>query len=158
MKIITMDLDSIVLFLSDMDFSLEEDIECLENNFRDIFIKLKKLYNIDIDGYYEINIYKDNVGVVVDILRDNECFEYYDNQIDMHISIHNDNILFEVNDFYIFPESILKKFDCYSYNNKFYVRVNQKLSSYECSYLLEYSNTILYSDLTKYIVQKNNLI
>ena len=57
MKIITMDLDSIILYLSDMDFSLEENIDILEEKFRDIFLHLKGLYDIDIEGYYKIDIY-----------------------------------------------------------------------------------------------------
>ena len=109
MKIITMDLDSIILFLSDMDFSLDEDIDELENNFRNIFIRLRNLYDIDIQGYFKVDIYKDKyIGAIIEIQKDDmEYFDYLDSQIDMNISIHNDEIiLFEVIDLYLFSEKL----------------------------------------------------
>ncbi len=161
MKIITVDLDSIILFLSDMDFSLEEDIDELENSFRNIFIRLRDLYDIDIQGYFKVDIYKDKyIGVVVDIKKeDMEYFDYLDGQIDMHISIHNDEvILFEVNDLYSFYKNLIDKISYYIYHDKFYIKVNNVLTDFEKSNLLEFSNSILYGSKTKYILQKNNLI
>lgn len=157
MKIITMDLDSIILFLSDMDFSLEEDILELENKFRDIFLRLKKLYNIDIEGYYKIDIYVDNfIGVIVDIEREDfEYFEYSDNQVDMHISIHNNEfILIEIDDIYVLPDKFLEKVLYYNYDNKFYINIIEPLSVSERAEILEISNSILYGSLAKYIIKK----
>lgn len=161
MKIITMDLDSIILFLSDMDFSLEEDIEELENNFRNIFIRLRDLYDIDIQGYFRVDIYKDKyIGIIVDIKKeDMEFFDYLDGQIDMHISIHADEvILFEVDDLYLISNTLTNKIAYYIYHDKFYINVKEALTKFEKSYLLEFSNSILYGSMTKYILQKNNLL
>lgn len=157
MKIITMDLDSIILFLSDMDFSLEEDILELENKFRDIFLRLKRLYNIDIEGYYKIDIFVDKfIGVVVDIEREDfDYFEYSDNQIDMHISIHNDEtILLEIDDQYILPDKFLDKVLYYNYDNKFYINIVEPLSVSERAEMIEISNSILYGSVAKYIIKK----
>lgn len=157
MKIITMDLDSIILFLSDMDFSLEQDTLELEDKFRNIFLRLKRLYNIDIEGYYKIDIYRDIfIGVIVDIERENfEYFEYSDNQVDMQISIHNDEIiLLEIDDIYILPNKYLEKVLHYNYDNKFYINVIKPLSILEKAELLEISNSILYGTMAKYITKK----
>ena len=103
MKIITMDLDSIVLLLFDMDFSLEENIDLLEDKFHDIFLSLRNLYDIQVEGYYKIDIYKNKYyGMIVEIKKEEiDYFDYFDNQIDMRISIHDDNlILYEFDDYF----------------------------------------------------------
>lgn len=160
MKIIAMDLDSIILYLSDMDFSLEENIDILEEKFRDIFLHLKGLYDIDIEGYYKIDIYKDKYyGVIVEIEK--EEFEYldcFDNQVDMRISIRDNFILYEFDDFFSVPESLGNKMQFYMYNNKIYGKLNDFISEIDGSILQEYNSSVLYGSNTKYILQKKNNI
>lgn len=161
MKIITMDLDSIVLYLSDMDFSLEEDIDELESRFRDIFLRLKNLYNIDIEGYYKIDIYKDTYyGVIVKIKKEElDYFDYFDNQIEMRISIHEENsILYEFDDFFSLNDSLLQKMNFYMYHDKIYGELKECISKIEGAYLHEECISIVYGSVTKYILQKKNNI
>lgn len=160
MKIITMDLDSIILYLSDMDFSLEENIDVLEEKFRDIFLHLKGLYDIDIEGYYRIDIYKDKYyGVIVEIKKEEfEYFDCFDNQVDMRISIHDDFILYEFDDFFSVPESLIKKMKFYIYHDKVYGKLNDLVSEIDGSKLHEYSSSVLYGANAKYILQKKNNI
>lgn len=161
MKIITMDLDSIVLFLSDMDFSLEENIDMLEEKFRDIFLHLKGLYDIDIEGYYKIDIYKDKYyGVIVEIEKEEfEYFDCFDNQVDMRISIHDDNfLLYEFDDFFSVPESLSKKMQLYIYHDKVYGKLKDFISEIDGSKLQEYSSSVLYGANMKHISQKKNNI
>lgn len=160
MKIITMDLDSIVLFLSDMDFSLEENIDNLEEQFRDIFLHLKNSYNVDIEGYYKIDIYKNKYyGMIVEMEKEEfEYFEYLDNQVDMRISIHEELILYEFEDIFSVPHSLVEKMCFYTYHDKIYGEVKDFLSNIEGSYLQEHSYSILYGSITKYISQKKNNI
>lgn len=161
MKIITMDLDSIVLYLSDMDFSLEENIDELESKFRDIFLKLKNLYNMDIEGYYKIDIYKDNYyGMIVEIKREElDYFDYFDNQIEMRISIHEEHsILYEFDDFFSLNYSLLSKMRFYIYHDKIYGEVKEEISKIEGAYLQEQCTSIIYGSFTKYIFQKKNNI
>lgn len=161
MKIIAMDLDSIVLFLSDMDFSLEENIDDLEEKFRNVFLRLRNLYDIDVEGYYRIDIYKNKYyGMVVNIKKEEvEYFEYLDNQIDMRISVHEDSIiLYEFNDLFSIPSSLKDKMNLYLYHNKVYGDVKSFLSEVEGSSLQEYSCSIIYDSMTKYILHKSNNI
>lgn len=160
MKIITMDLDSIILYLSDMDFSLEENIDVLEEKFREIFLHLKGLYDIDIKGYYRIDIYKDKFyGVIVEIEKEEfEYFDCFDNQVDMRISIHDDFIFYEFDDFFSVPETLSKKLQFYIYHDKIYGKLNDFVSEIDGSKLQEYSSSVLYGSNTKYILQKKNNI
>lgn len=160
MKIIAMDLDSIVLYLSDMDFSMEENIDILEERFRDIFLHLKNSYDMDIEGYYKIDIYKNEYyGMIVEMEKEEfDYFDYYDNQVDMRISIHEDNsILYEFDDFFSIS-SLLDKMDFYMYRNKVYGKVKHFLTKIEGAYLQEQSSSIVYGSITKYISQKKNNI
>ena len=160
MKIITMDLDSIILFLSDMDFSLEENIDNLEDRFRDIFLHLKNSYDIDVEGYYKIDIYKNKYyGMIVEMEKEEfEYFEYLDNQVDMRISIHEELILYEFEDIFSVPHSLVEKMCFYIYHDKIYGEVKDFLSNIEGAYLQEYIYSIVYGSITKYISQKKNNI
>lgn len=161
MRIISMDLDSIVLFLSDMDFSLEENVDKTEDKFRDIFLNLKNLYNMDIEGYYGIDIYKNKFyGMVVLIEKEDiDYFDYFDNQIDMRISIHNDHlILYELDDYFVLPSSLLDKMKLYFYHNRIYGELTDFISKLDGAYLQEYSTSIIYDSVTRCITQKNNNI
>ena len=159
MRIITMDLDNIILFLADMDFSLEENVDELEERFRDIFLHLKSLYDIEGEGYYKIDIYKNMYyGMIVEINKEEfDYFDYFDNQIDMRISIHDNHmILYEFDDYLSIPESILDKLNLYIYQDKIYGELTDFISKIEGAYLQEYSSSIVYDSITRYISQKNN--
>jgi len=161
MKIITMDLDSIVLLLFDMDFSLEENIDLLEDKFHDIFLSLRNLYDIQVEGYYKIDIYKNKYyGMIVEIKKEEiDYFDYFDNQIDMRISIHDDNlILYEFDDYFSLPPNLFDKMNLYLYHDKIYGELTNIISKIEGAYLQEYSTSIVYGSITKYITQKNNNI
>lgn len=161
MRIISMDLDSIVLLLFDMDFSLEENLGLLEDKFRDIFVYLRNLYNIEVEGYYKIDIYKDKYyGIVVEINKEEiDYFDYFDNQIDMRISIHDDNvILYEFDDYFSIPSNLLEKLDLYLFNNKLYGTLIDNITKMEGAYLQEYSLSFVYGSMTRYIIQKNHNI
>lgn len=161
MRIMTMDLDSVVLFLSDMDFSLEENVDVLEDKFRDIFLNLKNLYDIDVEGYYRIDIYRNKYyGIVVLIEKEDiDYFDYFDNQIDMRISIHNDYlILYELDDYFALPSSLLDKMRLYFYHDKIYGELADFISKLDGAYLQEYSTSIIYDSVAKCIAQKNNNI
>lgn len=161
MKILTMDENGITLFLSDMKVSFEDDMEELEENLRTIFLHLKDVYNLDMQGYYVVDIYIDACyGVVVEIEKEDlDYFEYFDNQVDMRISIHNDTmILYEFIDIFSIPDMLLSNLDIYMYHDAFYAKLKKSLSPVQSALMLEHYHSIVYGDNTKHIVQKNNLI
>lgn len=157
MKILSIDEEYIELLLLNMDIHILDDRISLEEKFRDIFLKLKELYAIDIEGYYTIDIYVDDMmGMVVVIEKEDvEYFDIFDDQVDMRIAIHqNSSILYEIEDNFEILNHI--DLDMYVYKNKFYGKLIKPLSLLEIGYLLEYSINILYGNQTKLIVNSMN--
>ena len=54
----------------------------------------------------------------------------------------------------MFSEEFLKKFNCYIYHNKFYIRVICELDDLEKACLFEYCNSVLYNLEPNFITQK----
>ena len=124
--------------IKDIDF---KDKENLENYLKKIFRILKDKYDIKIEGYYEIDAYIDNnYGVILNLNR--EDFDYYDyfkNQVDMKISIIDNEFLYEVEDI---PKSLLNKVNVIIEDDKIYLKINKKLKDIEMMKLLESSKII----------------
>lgn len=118
-----------------------KDKENLENYLKKIFRILKDKYDIKIEGYYEIDAYIDNnYGVILNLNR--EDFDYYDyfkNQVDMKISIIDNEFLYEVEDI---PKSLLNKVNVIIEGDKIYLKINKKLEDIEMMKLLESSKII----------------
>lgn len=115
--------------------------DTLEDYLKKLFKTLKDKYNIKIEGYYEIDVYLDNnYGAILNLNR--EDFDYYDyfkNQVDMKISIIDNEFLYEVEDI---PKSLLNKVSVIIENNKIYLKINKKLKDIEMMKLLENSKII----------------
>lgn len=124
--------------IQNIDFKNKEN---LEDYLKKIFKTLKDKYNIKIEGYYEIDVYLDNnYGAILNLNR--EDFDYYDyfkNQVDMKISIIDNEFLYEVEDI---PKSLLNKVSVIIENNKIYLKINKKLKDIEMMKLLENSKII----------------
>ncbi len=87
----------------------------LEKYFRDLFIKLSDIYNIELCGSYDIDVFIDkNSGVILDIKSIDGSYYDYD-FVDMNINISKyNNFLYRCDRFI--------DIDCnvYSYNSSFY--------------------------------------
>jgi len=113
--------NNLIVFLnkkmvSNVDFFNKSE---LEDYFRSLFLKLNSDYDFDMSGSYSIDVFIDkNYGVVLEIEKDDiDYFDYYDNVIDMKITIskYSDFIyklegnignLFEFCDIYLFNGDI----------------------------------------------------
>lgn len=148
--------DKIIVFLNkektqNIDFNDEDK---LEEYFKTIFSILNKKYNIELNGYYNVDIYKDNnYGIILEI--ENEQLDYYNyfNQIDMKINISKDNtFLYEIK--YEFLDNIfLKNTICYKYLDKIYLKVQDNIDDITFAKLLEFSNVVYgekINDILKY--------
>ena len=136
MKIIINDSDNFILFFNKLnDISLDN-----EDDYKNIFLKLKHFYNIDIYGFYNINVFIDNnYGYILKIKKEDDLDLYY-KQIDMLISVEKINILYKVNDFFFINN--LDKFNIYFYDDFFYLEIIDEISDKEYNYLLENSEII----------------
>lgn len=145
----------IIVFLNsdeikNIDFS---DDESLEEQFKEIFLKLNKKYDIELNGYYEVNIYKDgNYGIILEIIT--EDFDYYNyfNQIDMKINISKlSSFLYEIK-YEFLNNDIFENCICYKYLNKIYLKVLDNIDRYTYFKILELSN-VLYGEKIEEIIR-----
>jgi len=147
--------NKIIVFLNKketqgLDFNNENK---LESYFKSLFLKLKELYDIEIIGYYNIDIYKDNFyGIILEI--ENEILDYCDyfNQVDMKINVFETNsFLYEIG-FEQIPENIKSKTLCYKNLDKIYLMIKENIDDITLAKMLEFSN-IVYGDLTDEILK-----
>jgi len=123
MKVIIIDDDNIIVFLNkfnikNIDFDSKENIE---KNFRNIFLRLKHIYNLNIKGYYNINIYTDKFyGAVLEIEHEDiEYFDYFDNKVDMRVNVVSDSkFLYKIKDIFCLDKTLLN--NIYLFKNDYY--------------------------------------
>ncbi|MBP3461732.1 MAG: hypothetical protein J6K21_04910 [Bacilli bacterium] len=151
MKLILENEDNIILAinnenLDNIDFKNNEEIK---EYFRKIFFKIKERYKILLNGFYYVRIYKDKYyGIFIEIEKSEmDFYDYYIDEIDMHIEIEQSIFLYQINDIYI-PKELKKKNDIILYQNNIYLKVNRELSNIEKGKLTEISN-ILYKNVDK---------
>lgn len=162
MKIIRNFDEEITIYLNKM---LEYDIDFsntyeLELYFKELFLKLKKYYNISIKGYYNISVYIDsNYGVILDMKKlESEYLDFYDDQIDMKIQIFEDSeFLYEYEDIFDIPKNILSYINIYLYRNKTYIKINRRIDDIILNNIIEKSKDIIY-EYTDCIIKNKNLI
>lgn len=136
MKIIVNDDINMIIFLNNEYLNKHNyNDDDLESYFKELFLTLKNIYEIEISGYYNIDVYIDKkYGVILELEKEElEYLDYYDNQVDMCITIHNSNFLYCLNDIDFFNQSI------YVYKNKIYGLLNEEINNYEMGLLMEYS-------------------
>lgn len=135
------------------------DLESLEVYMNELFTKLKKIYNLKLNGYYIIDIYlDDNYGAIIKVKNENlEYYDYFKDQIDTQISIHSDSFfLYKINDLFEVKKILNNNYDIYRYNNELYIKLNEKINENKFVNLLEYCTEICYD--IENIVKKNNLL
>lgn len=117
----------------------------IENDFRELFLNLRKNYNIKLVGYYNIYIYENkHYGLVIEIENEDlEYYDYFDDELDMKITIlENQTFIYEIlND----SKEILSKYNIIKNKDKLYVKLDNDISNIEMGILLENSK-IIYKD------------
>lgn len=122
--------------IKNIDF---KDIDSLEDYFMNLFVRLKKIIDIDMFGFYLLNIYLDKYyGAVIEIKKGDSEYYYFDNQIDMRINVIDTDFLYE-RDSYDIDRS---KYDVYLYKKKLYYKIKHDLNITEIMNLFENSNII----------------
>ena len=92
--------------------------EELGKYIKNIILKLKKIYNIILQGLYEIHVYViDFIGIILEI---NNVDSYFSKTIDLKIIVHNDEDIY----LKVFRDELVEKHDNLKYFNKyFYVNI-----------------------------------
>lgn len=131
--------------IKSIDFNKKED---LENYFKTLFVKLREHYDIDINGFYNINAYKDkNYGLVLELEKEDiDYMDYFNGQVDMNIIFENNSVfLYEIDDYFNIDKKILNKINIYKYNEKIYLQIIDDISEINMGKILEFSK-IIYND------------
>ena len=86
--------DNIVVFLK-VNNKIDDEILC-----EDIISKLDKYYNIKLKGFYDVNIYNDDINYVIEFIEDNIEVSNYYNKADIHIKNIPIKLLYSIDDIY----------------------------------------------------------
>lgn len=80
----------------DFDFN---NTNILEDNLRNLLMRLKKYYKLDIRGYYNIDIYIDNYyGVILEISEDENYYDYFSDTVSIRMKKNKTIFKYEVED------------------------------------------------------------
>jgi len=157
MKLITNG-DMIILYLNKMyirslDFT---DKEVTEKYMKRLLTKISNKYDIEIDGYYVVNLYVDmNYGVVIEIQKEElEYLDYFSNQIEINTKVVEGSFLYNIDNF---DDSLLKKFIIYKIKDKLYLRVKENISDLEMGKVLERAE-IIYGAKANEIIKKAKIV
>ena len=113
----------------------------IEKYLKDIVIRLRKKYNLIIEGFYDVNIYMDKYyGIIINFNR--EKLDYYDyfNGLEMNIVIKETNFLYLVKDI---PFNIIEKLEIKKINDNLYLKIIKELNQKEFMNLIEYTEKII---------------
>ena len=138
--------DKIIIFLEKYNKKYLNDIDYLEDYFINIFLKLKEKYDIKIHGFCNVDAYLDDNDMVLEIEEEKELIDYYEDIIDMKISIHETSFLYEISNIFNINKYI--KNEVYVYKDKFYI--DKKSLNLN---ILEHSK-LIYKDTEKIINKK----
>lgn len=129
-------------YLNKTKFDFKEHIE---QNFKDLFIKLKNIYNLNLSGYYEVVIYVNDIyGMIIELEKDDdEYIKIFGDTLDMKITFKlNCELLYEIESYYPFK---FKNYKLYYNDNKFYINIDKLDKDERLEYLkLLENSTIIY--------------
>ena len=162
MKVEKLDDGKLIVFLNNLylkknSFSLKNN---LEKYFKNLFIKLNEFYDIEIKGFYDINIYQDNLfGIVLELEKEDlDFYGFYDDHIDMKIRImKKEKFIFQLDQFSMLNKTILDYCKIYKYKNKFYVVPKRTTDDINIGFILENSK-IIYGEEAYRIINKASII
>lgn len=162
MKVVVNDENDMIIYINNLCINkvIFNDKEELEKYFQQLFSRLKKFYHINFQGYYDIKVYIDNYyGIVIQIKRDGVDYcDYFGNQIDMRITIeNNDSFLYQIDDILTIEPKILKKVCIIKHKNKFYVKIIKPLDVMELATLIE-NGIIIYDNEVNNILKNGKIV
>lgn len=153
MKLIV-DNNKFIVFLN-KDENIDFDNKTkMEKYFKDLFSKIKNKYNVDISGYYNIDIYIDKYyGSIIEIEDEQLDYYTYFNQIDMEINVlKNSLFLYEIG-YEFLDKKILDKVICYKINDKIYFQIISDIDDLLLAKIIEYGHILYGKEVDKIVKQ-----
>lgn len=124
--------------IDNIDFNNKDD---LEKYLKRLFKTLKNKYNITLEGFYDVTVYKDKYyGVIFDLKKEDiDYYNYFKNQVDMRIIAIDTEFLYLVDDI---PYNMFDKIDILIKDNEIYLKIKKELTTLEMMQLLENSKVV----------------
>lgn len=152
--------DNIVVFLDKVYLqSLDlNNQNVLEKKLIKLINKLQNKYRVDLNGYYNVFIYKDsNYGLIIDMQKQQlEYLDYFSNQIELNIEVIEDSFLYKLEDIFLINKNILNKFIIYKKGDTIYLKAKENLNKIELGIILENGHIIYGQEASK--IKKNSQI
>ena len=147
MRIEKLDDDNYIVFLNKLyignnKLELKNDFE---EYFKSLFKVLNNYYGIDIIGYYDIQIFCDNLyGYIIEIKKEDlEFYEYYQNHVDMKIIINDkQKFMYKVSNTSVVCPGVLKYCYLRKLNNDIYLIPKKTITQVQLGYLVENSDIV----------------
>lgn len=108
--------DKLIIYMTNkyLKYKNIDNIDKIEEYFKDIFLILRDNYNILIRGIYNIDVYIDKrYGIILELKKEELDFDYYEDQIDMKITFHYKKFLLKTNDIERYKKIYLYKKNYY---------------------------------------------
>lgn len=140
------------------DVLYTKDKDTVEAYFKNLFLKLKKYYQIELNGYYDIHIYHNkNYGNIITVEKEEyDYYNYYDDKLDMRISFEPESeFLYELEDLYIKQKE--EDLPIYLYNSHLYAQINKTIPSIEMAQIVEHSK-IVYGEEVEHILSFGKML
>ncbi len=137
MKVFSSD-DKVTVFAYNM-----EDIE-INDYIKGLILRLKRKYNINLFGFYQVNVYKNpKVGMIIDMIKE-DGMDYFNDLVDLKIKIYdNSDVYYTFNDYFFNAKKDFKLF-----NNKYYINIDD-LSEKEFLLMTEFCSCVYGDELEK---------
>ena len=138
------DENNFILFIIDKNVvpKLEEDN--ITNYLKKTFVKLKKMFNIEVYGYYDVVIYLDEYyGMIIKLIREElEYLSYYGKQIEMKIIISDNQVLYKIDNIYDIDKRIIEKCNVLLDFNQIFLELKENINFILLGNLIENSEII----------------
>lgn len=131
----------------------------IEKKLIKLINKIQNKYKIDLNGYYNVFIYKDNnYGLIIDMQKEElEYLDYFNNQIELNIEVIEDSFLYKIEDIFCLNKYILNKCIIYKNKDNIYLKVKDTLNNFELAIILE-NGEIIYGKEANNIRKKSQII
>lgn len=114
----------------------------IETYLKTIINKLRNIYYLNIEGFYNIKIYIDNYyGIIINFNKEKlDYYDYFNGGIELDINIIEVSFLYKVDDI---PKKILKKLEMNQIDDDIYIKIVKELDQKEFMNLIEHTEKII---------------
>ena len=144
------------LYLNNIDL---KDYNLIEKKLIKLINKIQNKYLINLKGYYNDYIYKDeNYGIIIYMQKEElEYIDYFNEQLEFNIEVIEDSFLYKIDDILRLEKPLLNKFIIYKNKDNLHLKPKEKISNIELGIILENSE-IVYGAQADKIKKKSQII